>query len=126
MKKYLILSVLIVTIFTVSCGGLAMGRKFNTAYVQEIVIGKTTKADVRRGLGEPNNISFTARTGLGLNQEKLGGASETWRYSYAKGPGSFRAMGSLFGGPPITMQQEALIITFEKDIVTNFNFNKNQ
>jgi hypothetical protein len=87
------------------------GRPFDDAYVAQIKKGVTTKADVRKNIGEPWQTTTTA-----------GNDSWTYHYSNAYGNAYTRAISfGLYRKDPINRM---LVISFSGDKVADYSYTK--
>lgn len=94
--------------------GCAMqsGREFDTAYVDQIARGKTTKAEVRSHLGEPISVTTNAD-------------GEVWSYAHQQGQNWMGGVASAYTGK-YKMTGEGLTIVFSGDVVKDFTYTKSQ
>lgn len=105
------------TFVTAGCGSLDgpaasdTGRPFDDTYVAQIKKGVTTKADVRKNIGEPWQTTTTA-----------GNDSWTYHYSNAYGNAYTRAVSlGLYRKDPIN---KMLVISFSGDKVADYSYTK--
>lgn len=90
-----------------ACSTLSQGTKFDDAYVSQIQRGSTTKADIRRHLGEPASITSTS-------------AGEVWTYQYSDGGSYWNMVKSTYGLASQKINLQMLTLTFSGDKVKDY------
>ncbi len=104
--------VVFIAVFLASCA-TSMGRKFDTSYVNKIERGVTTKADVRKNIGEPGSVTFTSH-------------GENWSYHYSPGINVIDIYAAQLGGDGLSASTSTLAVTFKGDVVSDYTFSKSQ
>ena len=93
----------IIALTSAGCSTPSSGAKFNDSYVTNIKRGSTTKAEIRKNIGEPASITSTAE-------------GEVWTYQYTDGGSYMNMVGAAYGlnSQKINMQMLTVVFTGEK------------
>lgn len=89
------------------CNTLSTGTKFDNQYAGSIKRGVTTKAEVRKNLGEPASISNTSE-------------GEVWTYQYTDGGSYWNMVGAAYGVTSQQINLQMLTVQFAGDRVKDF------
>lgn len=89
------------------CSTPSQGTKFDDSFVAKIQRGKTTKAEVRQGLGEPASVSKTAE-------------GDVWTYQYSDGGGYWNMVGAAYGLTSQKINMQMLTVVFNGDRVKDY------
>ena len=98
-----------------SAGNQKLADQNKQSIDQKIVVGKTTKADIKNSFGEPTSISFT----------DAGNEIDTYSYSHAspKARNFIPFVGLFAGGADVN--SKTLVIMFDKnDAVSKYTMNE--
>lgn len=99
-------------------GGCApsIGHEFDATYIDKIVRGKTTKAEIRQNMGEPMSITITD-----AGSER----GESWMYQHVQGKGLIGQYVSYFKGENVFSGDSiSCMISFKGDKVENYSCSK--
>ena len=101
----------LIALLLTGCASGRYGRELDPSFVQQIERGKTTKAEIRRQLGEPLTVTTSPQ-------------GEMWRYSYSGGLAYWDMMAAGLTGSldPASVKVQNLTIIFEGDLVKDFSF----
>lgn len=124
MKKFTVFCLSIALACTFSLMGCAKGGGGNqrlagtstSEITDRLVEGRTTKAEVREWLGEPNGIS------------KNKNGTESWRYNLTNNEARVKAssfipyIGGIVGGSEHKSETRTLTINFKNGVVTDYSF----
>src|SRR5262249_9743265 len=96
--------VVVVLVMMVSCGPSRSGHVFSLDTVRSFTVGKTTKADVRAQMGEPQNINPQT------------GGMETWLYHHTQAhmTGTFTQT--------LKQDQQSAIFVFNGDLLADLQW----
>jgi outer membrane protein assembly factor BamE (lipoprotein component of BamABCDE complex) len=89
------------------CSTPSTGSKFDDSYVASIKRGTTTKADIRKNIGEPASITQTSE-------------GEVWTYQYTSGGSYANMVGAAFGLASQQINMQMLTIQFSGDRVKDY------
>ncbi len=98
-----------------STGNQSLKKETEATVAKTIIIGKTTKAEVKAHFGSPISTSFTD------------GGLEIWNYSLAKmhaGGANFIPVYNLFAGSANGTAKSLVILFDEKDVVKKFTMSE--
>lgn len=87
------------------------GRPFDDAYVSQIRKGVTTKAEIRKNIGEPYQTTVT-------------GGHDSWTYHYSNAYSNGLKRSQSFGLYRVDPINKMLVITFAGDKVLDFSYTK--
>ena len=110
MNKFLPIVIIVLVSLLGGCTTV-QGRPFDASYAEKIVRGKTTKADVRKNIGEPHSTS-------------VANGVETWSYMHQGGGGIFSGYKQVFTG--VQVEMDTLMITFKGDKVLDYSYSKSR
>jgi SmpA / OmlA family len=105
------------TLLAGGCGSLDgpaasdTGKPFDDAYVAQIKKGVTTKADIRKNIGEPWQTTTTA-------------GNDSWTYHYSNAYGNAYARAASFGLYRVDPINKMLVISFSGDKVADYSYTK--
>jgi outer membrane protein assembly factor BamE (lipoprotein component of BamABCDE complex) len=100
MKQFFLATLLVLAVSVTGCASTG-GRPFDTGAVQTFVDGRTTQAEVRQTLGDPQTA------------QDNGDGTTLWLYSSSSSTADFRAYVPFAGGGQHTKGQ-SLQLTFDK------------
>nr|VFJ99055.1 MAG: SmpA / OmlA family protein [Candidatus Kentron sp. LFY]VFK21689.1 MAG: SmpA / OmlA family protein [Candidatus Kentron sp. LFY] len=92
---------------------VSKGQAFDVSYVNKIEPGMTTKADIRKNLGEPHSTTLSSKT-------------EVWTYQHFRGGSFFENVKGVYGAAPIKAEIDTLEIFFKDDIVKDYSFKRDR
>jgi len=109
-KKYFF--VVMVAVFLSSCA-MSRGKNFDSLYVDKIERGVTTKADIRKNIGEPHSVTVSS-------------FGDSWSYQYLRGPNLIQIYGNMLGADNSGGENKSLTIIFSGNVVKDYTLSESQ